>query len=223
MYQAVSPHVERPAGFATTMSQAQSAAQRKETPETVLLRQPLPKYNFQARKLPKEKPPAAASTSSSTTQGTRVSPQVSQASDSGLGNSKSSTGLVAPTYLPSADLVPSSGLDRKSAAVKPFSASLKSDTDTAAPSDKGALRPVSAVVAPNCRTGRQGKEVRLELGQTSKEKVPGAEPAAVGSMRGEALMTFLPGPVAVNLESNGESRERCVCVCVCVHMCVYCI
>ena len=207
------------------MSQAQSAAQRKETPETVLLRQPLPKYNFQARKLPKEKPPAAAS--KSTTQGARVSPQVSQASDSGLGNSKSSTGLATPTYLPSADLVPSSGLDRKSAAVKPFSASLKSDADTAAPSDKGALKPVSAVVAPNCRTGSQGKEVRLELGQTSKDKVPGVEPAAVGSMRGEALMTFLPGPAAVNLESNGETESRemfgYVCVCVCVSCFCVCV
>ena len=185
---------------------SQAPAQRKESPETVLLRQPLPRYNFQGRKLPKESP-----VNKSTTQGTGISPQASQASDTStstspgpsVSSSATPTGLAGSVmHQPGSDTTaPPSGLDRKSAAVRPFSASLKSAAHTSA-TDRGATRPISAVVAPNFRSGGQGREVKRDVEETAKGS--GAGPAAVGSSRGGAWMTYLPGPVAINFESNGK-------------------
>ncbi|KAK7090221.1 hypothetical protein V1264_010048 [Littorina saxatilis] len=192
-----------------------SKNQQNASPETVLLRQPLPKYNFQARKLPKEAPATktppqstqsanlsstpTVQSSTPTTQNTYVSQPYPQTSLPDNSHNGSAAPRISSTmHRPNSESSLHSGADRRSAAIRPFSLSAR-QTDIS-----GAVRPMAAVVAPNLRPGTASQEkgaVKFDLGASGNAGAPTAE-AVLEGKSGALPVTFLQSAPVVYSEAN---------------------
>lgn len=187
-------------------------AEPKKGTETILLRQPLPKYSFQGRKLPKEPMPAQKQAGKKD-MAANLPPKAGQTAGMARNGSEST--------------VPSNGLDRKSVAVRPFSSAVTSPTSSTSDKTSAASalsqKPVAAVVTPNLRpasspygsgvvAGSASGGVKFELG--GKEVVPERavadavqqKSASFVSPRGEKHpITFLSHPASAGSQEGGIS------------------
>ncbi|KAK7466799.1 hypothetical protein BaRGS_00037115 [Batillaria attramentaria] len=134
--------------------------QKNEAPETVLLRHPLPKYSFQARKLPREASSNMASVQTSIKGGDHLSKSVMDAtsgqwSDSGQKNlSQEAARFTSRENEPHKEASRGNGSDKKSATVRPLPAAPKLEPFSVT-AGKAPAKPTATVMASTVKTAFQ--------------------------------------------------------------------